>query len=283
VKLRKVGQPCSGHGVFRRALLAGSFIAAPLASAACFDFSTAPNELLYLAFERLPFPSVVAGDTLRDSTGVVALLVASAVNGRGDVMQGAPLRYYAVGDTASALEVDSTSGRVVSAVANPQSVRIIASMGSLQTQPLSLAVTKRPDTLALLVQTDTITYSLTDTTLNFSAPLGMKVLHHDSSTFYSDVNAWVVRFTLERASDTSFASIVDDQNRRLRTEPSGLFHIDTTAADGRAARKVRVRPGAPLNLPLDSVAVLVEAKYKGAHLPGSPGRVMVYLRPRIGL
>jgi hypothetical protein len=179
------------------------------------------------------------------------------------------------------LEVDSLTGRVVSDAATPRTVKIIASVDRLQSSPLLLAITKRPDSLSLTVTTDTISYSFSDTTLNFSHALTAKVLHHDSTTFYSGVSSWVVRYSLERASDTVFAALVDDQKRRLSRLPSGLYHIDTTAADGSAARALRIRPGPPLVTPLDSIAVLVEAKYRGVHIAGSPARIFVYVKPRI--
>jgi hypothetical protein len=257
------------------------FLLGPLTYSACFDFSTSPNELLYLAFDKLPYPAVVAGDSLRDSSGVATALKARAVAANGDEIASAPIRFFSLGDTADALLVDSTAGWVVSADVAPQGVRLIASVQGLQSQQLNLRVTSRPDSLALALALDTISYSLLDTTLNFSEQLAVKLLHHDSTTFYSGVSNWVVRYSLETRSDTVYASLVDDQNRRLRDEPSGYVHIDTTVSDGAAGRKLRIQPGASLGTPLDSVAIIVEARYKGAQVAGSPARVMVYVRPRI--
>jgi hypothetical protein len=264
----------------RRGIVVAALLLGPVTWAACFDFSTSPDELLYLAFDNLPYPSVVAGDSLRDSSGAAAALTARAVAADGDEIESAPIRFFSIGDTAGALEVDSTSGWVVSANVAPQSVRVIASVQGLQSQQLNLRVTTRPDSLAIGVEVDTISYSLLDSTLNFSRALAMNVLHHDSSTFYSGVANWVVRYSLERRSDTVYASLVDDQNRRLRSQPTGYMHIDTTASDGAAGRKLRIQPGPPLGTPLDSVAVLVEATYMGVHVAGSPARVIVYVRPR---
>ena len=257
-------------------------LAAPTVWSACLDFSTSPDELMYLTFDRLPFPSVVAGDTLRDSTGVAATLTARAFAASGDQIQGAPLRFYALGDTSDALDVDSTTGRVVSEVAPPQALRVIASLAGVQSPPLTLNITKRPDSLAVDVARDTINYSLLDSTLNFSDQLAVKVLHNDSLTFYSGVTGWVVRYTLERETDTVSASIVDDQNRRVSTSRHGLFHIDTTTSDGVAGRKLRIEPGPPLNPTLDSVAVRVDATYRGLPIAGSPARIVVLVRPRTG-
>jgi hypothetical protein len=253
-----------------------------LAFSACLDFSTDPDALLYITFDPLPFPSVVAGDTLRDSTGVVAPLRAKAVNGRGEEISNAAVRYYAVRDTAGALDIDSTAGVVVSSDAKPQAVRVVASVGSLQSAPALLSVTTSPDSLAPETANDTISYSFTDTTLNISAALRVKVLHNDSSTFWSGVNGWIVRYTLEDPADTVYASVFGENNRVLSAAPNGLFHVDTTGADGGAARKLRIRPGPPIASPLDSVALRVDAVYRGQPLRGSPARIVVYLRPRTG-
>jgi hypothetical protein len=250
-----------------------------VAAISCLDFSTSPDEVLYLAFERLPFPSVVAGDTLRDSTGNVALLEATAVTAGGDDLPAGRLRFYAVGDTGEILDVDSLTGRIVSGAGEPRSVGVIASVGSLQSTPLPLSVTKSPDSLHLELTTDTIVYSFVDTTRNFSDPIAVKLLHHDSTTFYSGVTGWVLRFSLEDLGDSVAVSLVDDTNRRLRTTPTGFMHIDTTTADGSASRKVRVRPGPPLGTPLDSVAIVVEAKYRGVQVAGSPARLYIFMRP----
>jgi hypothetical protein len=258
----------------RRSLVA----IAGLLLAACLDFSTSPDEIAFLAFTQLPSPSVVRGDTLRDSTGAAAPLVARAVNAGGDEVSSTRLRYYSVGDTAEVLEVDSVTGTVVSSEAEPQAVRLIASIGSLQSPPLNLVITKRPDSLALTRERDTINYSFADTTRNYSDPLTVTLLHNDSTTFFSGVNAWVVRYQLESPDDTMMASLVDDSNRRLRSEPTGVMHIDTTSGDGTAARKLRIAPGALLAA-VDSVAIIVEAKHRGVHVAGSPARIVVLVRP----
>jgi hypothetical protein len=160
-------------------------------------------------------------------------------------------------------------------------IKVVASVDNIQSPPLSLTVTLRPDSLALEQSSDTIEYSFTDTTRNFSAALAAQVLHHDSATFYSGVGGWVIRYSLESPGDTVYAALVDDQNRRLRNLANGSYHVDTTGGDGTGSRKLRIVPGPPLSATLDSVAVLVEARYLGAHVAGSPARIIVYTRPRI--
>jgi hypothetical protein len=272
--------PRMGAGQLRvRAATIIALLFSAMAASTCLDFSTSPGEILYLTFERLPYPSIVAGDTLRDSTGTAALLRANAINADGDIVATAPLRFYAIDDTTDVLDVDSTSGRVVASATNPRTVRIIASLSGLQSPPLALSITRSPDSLVIVVPADTISYSFTDTTRNYSDALTAAVIHHDSGTFFSPVSGWVVKYSLDSLGDTTRATIVDDQNRKLRNLSSGAFHIDTTGTDGTAARKVRIRPGLSIPSPLDSVEVVVEAKYKGLHIPGSPARIWVYVKP----
>ncbi|HEY5491467.1 MAG TPA: hypothetical protein VIK25_09800, partial [Gemmatimonadaceae bacterium] len=52
----------------------------------CTNVGTAPNAIVSLAFDTLPYPSVVAGDTLRDSLGRAAPLHALAYNADGNLI-----------------------------------------------------------------------------------------------------------------------------------------------------------------------------------------------------
>jgi hypothetical protein len=248
---------------------------------ACLDFAVDPNAVLYLAFERLPYPSIVSGDTLRDSSGAATNLTATVVNYDGNQVTDADLRFFDIDDTLNILQVDASTGRVVADSSVPRMLRLIASVGGLQSPPLTLMLTKRPDSLQFGELPDTIEYSFSDTTRNFSDGIAVTILHNDSSTFYSGVASWTVRYSLEQPADTVFATMVDDQNRRLAGGGGGSRHIDTTTSDGRASRKVRVRPGPPLTTSLDSVAILVEASYRGAPLAGSPARLYLYMKPVI--
>ena len=47
-----------------------------LALIGCIDWTVDPDEIVAIEFPEPPAPAVVAGDTLRDSTGVVAPLTA---------------------------------------------------------------------------------------------------------------------------------------------------------------------------------------------------------------
>jgi hypothetical protein len=69
------------------------FVAVVVVVAACGDLSVDPDEVTAIVFDELPSPSIVAGDTLRDSTGAVAPLKARLFDAEGDEVTG-PLEFF---------------------------------------------------------------------------------------------------------------------------------------------------------------------------------------------
>ena len=248
-----------------RALLAGCAVVA-----ACADIDTGPNVPASLEFEALPFPAVVAGDTLRDTSGIATPLRATAYNSDNDEIVAAPVRY---GVLDNLLSVDSTTGIVVAgapAVADT-SGRVIASIGGLQSAPLRLSIVQRPDSVARSGAVDTLRYSVTDTTKNLSGELAVRVVHRAASGD-SPVRGWIVTFALQNPADSTRARIVGDDGRRSTT--------DTTSTAGIASRKIRLLP-AGLTSARDSIIVLARARYRGADLRGSPVRLILPVQPLV--
>ena len=60
---------------------------------ACTQVSADPKAVVALAFDSLPYPAVVSGDTLRDEAGVATALHATALNVDGDVIADAPVTF----------------------------------------------------------------------------------------------------------------------------------------------------------------------------------------------
>ena len=106
----------------RRARVLGA-VAAAAGAAACVEIAAGPGGVASIRLEPLPLPpSIVIGDTLRDSTGAVLRLRATAFNENGDTVSGAPFRFLFVPisrDTLlsdnRAVVVDSLTGLVVAA------------------------------------------------------------------------------------------------------------------------------------------------------------------------
>lgn len=230
---------------------------------ACAREVVGPDVPIAVSLESLPFPAVVVGDSLRDTSGTAAPVRATAFNFRGEVLQSAAFRYLVVDRGAS---IDSATGIVVGDSVRATPVRIVARLNGLQTNPVQLAVVPRPDSLAAVATIDTLRYSLTDSTGNVSDELTVRVLHDSNPP--APVASWIVHYSITAPTDTLLAFMVN----------GGSSRIDTTASDGTAGRRVRIRTQR-LTMTSDSVVVLVSATYRGLHLRGSPGRMVVHLRP----
>ena len=233
------------------------------AAASCAKEVVGPDVPISVALDSLPFPAVVVGDSLRDTTGAVAPVQASAFNFRGERLESTAFRYIVVDRGAS---IDSTTGIVLGDSVRTTPVRIVARLNGLQTSPVQLAVVPRPDSLAAIVIVDTLRYSLTDSTVNVSDELSVRVLHDSSPP--TPVASWIVQFRITAPADTLLAFTVN----------GGSSPIDTTSTDGTAGRRVRIR-AQRLTMTSDSVIVLASATYRGMHLRGSPRRMVVHLRP----
>lgn len=239
-----------------------------LAGVACGDADTGPNTVTSLEFSALPFPAVVAQDTLRDTSGIAAPLRAIAFNSDNEVILDAPVRYAAL---ESVIGVDSVTGVVVGGAQTDTAARVVAFIGGLQSAPLRLSVVPRPDAIVPSATADTLRYSVTDTTLNVSGDLSVRVVNQ-ASTPNPSVRDWIVTFTLGTPADSTKARLENEAQRRST--------VDTTSAGGIAARKIRLFP-AGLTSPADSIVVFARARQRGTHIAGSPLRLVLHVRPRV--
>jgi hypothetical protein len=136
-------------------------------------------------------------------------------------------------------------------------VRIVGSVGALQTQPSSIKVTLSPDTLyaadsARHVRTyEAIT---TDSVVN-SAPLTVIAAHNDASR--SPVDAVIVSFQLESMPPSS-----DGRPTVVLMSGSTAASRDTTEG-GRAAIVARFRLRSFIITGPDSVTLRASASYRG--------------------
>lgn len=242
--------------------------AATLLTAACIDLSTDPDEIVAIEFDDLPWPSVVAGDTLRDASGAVAPLIARLFNGDGDEVTGSvefltQQGFVQVVGNGFLVADDTASG----------TADIIASTSGIQSVPSQIEVVAAPDSMVADGLIVPLAWVVPDNpSANTSQPLSVRVL----SAPDTGVRSWIVTFQLEAdgvqipPSDTTRIFLVGEAGR-----PS---YADTTDDSGRAARRVRLRV-APGFIPPDSAVVTVSASYKGAPLKGSPVRLVLPLRP----
>jgi hypothetical protein len=252
----------------------GRWLAAlSLLAAACLDRSTDPDEII--AIELLPpaWPSVVAGDTLRDSLGVAAPLEARLFDGHGDIVTGAPVIFF----PRDTLVTVTDLGMVVARDSVDGAAELIASTTGVQSTVRRLEVVPRPDSLAAQGTIDTLRWVIPDQpAVNVSSELRVQLLNR-TDTGVQGVRAWIVRWRLEfrgqpvPPGDTSLIYLVNGAGRPTVT--------DTTDGVGNAGVRVRLRTGPGLS-PVDSAVLIAEASYRGAPVAGSGLRLVLPLRPQ---
>jgi hypothetical protein len=254
--------------------VAAAVVAAAWAGA-CSDVGTAPDGIVALAFDTLPYPSVVATDTMRDSTGRAAPLSAVAYNADGDVIAEPAVRYIVL-DTGVII---SSLGYLIATTRTSGTVRVVAAAASLQSLQKVVTVTSVPDTLAASGATsDTLKYALPDAATNVSKAMTVKLTRDNDGTAVNVPGflvSWLVTFRGQPIlpSDTTLASLWEDGTSRR------VSLVDTTGTDGTAARTLRIRSNA-LPSAADSFVVYASTRYRGAAVAGSPVKFVIHFRPK---
>jgi hypothetical protein len=237
-----------------------------LAAIGCTDVSGNSASVLSIVFDSLAAPSVVVGDTLRDTTGAVVRPVVHAFNFKGQEIIPAPVHFLS---PDSGITVDSATGIVVADSLRSTPARIVATVGSLQAVQ-TVVVTLSPDLIQAVNGLDTLQYSLTDSTLNVSTQLQVK-LTHGAAPNDSAVNSYIVSFAIVAQSNPQLGQLVNDAGN--------ASVVATTDASGIAGRRIRVRPLFLTSAPVDSIVVNATAKYRGVQVNGSPVRLILLLKP----
>ena len=244
------------------------FVAAVVATASCIDLSIDPDEIVAIELADFAWPSIVAGDTLRDASGAITPLVARLFDGDGDVVDG-PVEFLV---ERSGVRIVG-GNRLVADDTTTGTVGIIASTAGIQSIVRQIEIVRAPRELrAEGVVTPLRWIVPDDPSSNTSQPLAARVLAGADT----GVRSWIVTFELEVAgrriteTDTSQIYLVNETSR-----PS---YVDTTDATGRASRRVRLRIAPGLVAP-DSAVVTIRASYKGQPLVGSPVRLVLPISP----
>jgi hypothetical protein len=230
----------------------------------CRDIPAPEGGVLSVSPVLLPSPGLVAGDTMRDSTGLVAPLRVIAYGVTGDTLRSISATFVAL-DTGAHL-----SGALLIGDKEGKTVRVIGTVQSVQTQPVSVKVTLAPDTL---MAADSVlqrrSYSLTSGDTVVSADLATLVTHRVGN---SGVEAVIVRYLIERAPP-------GNGNGPTLLLLNGVVPSDrdTTDASGRAARTARFRLAAKSAFASDTASVSATASYRGRTI----GRVLFTLIFRV--
>lgn len=252
-------------------------------AAACADVTISPGVPASIELTSFPAPAIVIGDTLRDSSGVVAPVRAVVRDQQGQILPDADVRFvYADGNRDTSIFVDSATGFVVSLKALPTAAngaRIAARSGANLQVIRSILVTLRPDSMGRTGsrRLDTLKTTLPDTgstgvAANTSGALSVTVHHIEAGTVTLVPN-WLVRYELLRPANpnndsTAAVFLVNDAQR--------VSNIDTTNTSGSASRFVRVRSSKfPAGSAADSAIVRVTVSYRGKPVKGAPDTLVV--------
>ena len=218
----------------------------------CTEVPAPENGVASLSRIQRPSPGLVVGDTMRDSTGMVAPLRVIAYGVDDQPVSPQPAASFVSLDKAAHLSGNLIIGDSVG------TVRVVGIVGSLQTNGDTIPVTLSPDTL---VQSDSILhrvkYTVGSDTVATSAELGALVQHR---TPPGAVQAVIVKFTITKAPvGTGSPTAVLVSNNRVSDR-------DTTDVSGKASRAARLRLGALNPSTSDTVMVSATSSYRGKTL-----------------
>lgn len=201
-----------------------------VALVSCLDLGTDPNEIGSISFDGIPYPAVVAGDTLRNEAGQITPLSATVLSGAGDTVPDANVQFFSR-DTTVTL---TPAGLVIGRASSLGTARLFATTDGLQSISREIDVVIRPDSVMLVSAPDTLLVSTVDTTNN-SGEFKLRLLESATGT---GIKGFLVRYVLEFGG----APIAPgDTTRILLVNEGRPSVVDTTDAAGEAARRVHVR------------------------------------------
>ena len=244
-----------------RRLVACAAGTAALIGVACLDMSAPRNGVESISSVLLPSPSVVVGDTMRDSTGVVSPLGLLAYDAKGNVVTGLTSAFFVLDRGAHVTATGQLVGDSTTAV------RVVGTIGGLQTATATVPVSVSPDTVVRTSGPDSIIFKIDGDSLQASGPLSIAVRNRAGI----GATGFVVRFTLVSAPPTApgtlpFAYIADAQFRAATR--------DTTDAGGTANRLRAVVRRASF-AGTGNIVIDASVQYRGAPVHGSPVRFVI--------
>jgi hypothetical protein len=235
---------------------------------ACTKVGTEPTVAVAIEAFAPPLPSVVVGDTMRDTSGNVAPLRATVYNSSGEPIPDAPIHFLAL-DSLRRVSLDTATGIVVGR--DTGQTRIVAHVGSLQSEPVALTVVLPPTAIVPLDSlVDTLDYTI-DFTTGRDTLQNLRVrLVHVAGADTVGVPSYLVRYAFEYPagydnSDSTKVQLVNAASRK----PALLV---TTDANGSTNQALRITPLATPDT--DSVVVSAQAAQPGG--PSAPIRFVVH-------
>jgi hypothetical protein len=240
-------------------------VLAVLGILACNEVGTNPSAPVAIQLEAPASPSVILGDTLRDSLGAAAPLRVTVFNYKNDSIPNVPVTFLAIDSTGS-VSVDPLLGIVVGhALAQ---VLVVATAGSLQSIPDTIVVVDTPSVMinADSLQ-DTIDYSFAGGLRDTTVLLRVRLVHLTDSV---PIPRYIVRYSFLHppALDNG-----DSTNVQLVNPSGAATLVDTTDATGTTKLGLRVTPFT--HAFTDSVVVEARAATRPGFPPLAPIRYVL--------
>ncbi len=230
----------------------------------CLDISTDPDAPFAVDFDSIPWPSLLAGDTMRDSLGLVKPIRVTAYNSDGDAIDGVGTAWFVL-DTGATVDVDG----ILTTTRRDGSVRIIGSVAGLHSPQRTVRIARRPDTLLTTQDTNVaFTYALPDAPSNLTPTLTVRLQTTDTvGGLGPGVQGWIVRWRAVHEGDTLDPK--DTSLVTLQTSGGARSGTDTTQTDGGSTRRLRIWANR-LPQAVDSFLVVAESRLHGVPVAGSP-------------
>lgn len=214
---------------------------------ACAEVGTDPDLPTSIAFDRLPSPSVVQGDTLRDTTGraVPVRELVTVYNADGDVIAN-PALQFSLPDTGTqrALELTPDGAYLVASptLVSPGGAFLFVRAGNLRPPALRIPVVQPPDTLLRVhPHVPSIAYRSADAQPVSTDSLAVRVAFDTVQGETPDrvgIDNYLVRFELLDAADRVLDSVLFDRGPTARSSRTVVW--DTTASGGIAVPRLEL-------------------------------------------
>jgi len=239
-----------------------------LGAGGCATDGVGPDDLLSISALTLPSPAIFLNDTLRDSLGRAARLRVQAFDSKGGEITGLDQRFVVI-DTTGSVTVTREGYVIAGATVPATAPRIVASVGGLQTQPVTLEVSHPPELLERSgFAPGPIGYLIPGAATYTSSPLAVRAGRREGTTFVGS-RGIRVRFEILRPA----SAITDTVPGYLIGERNLRSTVDTTDQSGVASRSILIRPST-ITATTDTVFVVrASAPFVYRGVPRSLGTV----------
>jgi hypothetical protein len=222
--------------------------------AACTIVSTDPNLAVAIEIDSTQLPAIILGDSLRDSLGNFTGITARAFNSNNELLSNPTFQFLTLDTASRVLGIEPATGHLFGQ--DTGTTQLVASIGNLQSERITVHVTLRPDTV---FRVDTLSDTLhvpASLLVDSSFVISVKVQHRDDAGDTVGVQYIPVHFRVTSPADWSPS---DSSHPYLVNDANSPSTEDTTGSDGVASRRLRLPLGSARSTLPESMDVLVTA------------------------